>query len=156
TVAYGGQYRLYAFTDTHGAISIRSIPDDQEVRRIAAGPIVNEYLSFSPDERFLIALGEGSTLRLWRVADGQPVLRDELRGCRAHAFSPDGRQLAVGSADWLVCFDLPTGLEVKRWRLPGNACTLAFHPASGKLAVGCANSKMISVYDVASATVLAD
>jgi sugar lactone lactonase YvrE len=76
-------------------ISIRGIPDDQEVQHIAAGPFVPHGLCFSPDERFLLTLGEGQTLRVWRVADGRRALRDEPRGCQtyAYAFSPDGRRL---------------------------------------------------------------
>ena len=140
-VAYGGQYRLYARADTRGIISIRSIPDDREIRRIASGPHPGEYLYFSPDDRFLLGLGEGYTLRVWRVADGQRALRDDLRECRAHAFSPDGRRLAVGQQEWVLCFDLATGQEVKRWRLPARAHTLAFHPDDGRLAVGYFSSK---------------
>jgi serine/threonine protein kinase/WD40 repeat protein len=156
TVAYGGQYRLYARTSTQGYLSIRRIPDDQEIRRIASAPILGEYLFFSPDERFLVGLGEGYTLRVWRVADGQPALRDELRGCRSHAFSPDGRQLAVGWQEWILCFDLATGQEVKRWRLPALARALAFHPDSGKLAVGYFNARAVSVYDAARGALLID
>ena len=137
-------------------ISIRSIPDDQEIRRIAAGPILGKYLYFSPDDRFLLGLGDGYTLGVWRVADGQPVLRDELRGCRAHAFSPDGRRLAVGQQEWVLCFDLATGQEVKRWRVPAPAHTLAFHPDNGKLAVGYFSSSVASVYDAASGALLTD
>ncbi len=155
-VAYGGQYRLYARADTQGILSIRSIPDDQEIQRITSGPILGEYLYFSPDERFLLGLGEGYALHVWRVADGQPALRDELRGCRSHAFSPDGRQLAVGQQEWVLCFDLATGQEVKRWRLPANSHALAFHPDNGKLAVGYFSSSVASVYDSASGVLLTD
>jgi serine/threonine protein kinase/WD40 repeat protein len=155
-VAYGGQYRVYARADAQGGISVRSIPDDREVRRLAAGPILEEYLFFSPDERFLVGLGEGDVLRVWRVANGQPALGDELRGCRAHAFSPDGRLLAVGRQDEVLCFDLATGREVKRWRLAATAHTLAFHPDNGKLAVGYVGSRVVSVYDAASGALLTD
>src|SRR5262249_39190309 len=127
-VAYGGQYRLYARADTRGVISIRSIPDDREIQRIVSGPILENYMYFSPDERFLRSLGEGHTLRVWRVADGQRALPDDLRGFWGPAFSPDGRRLAVGQQQWALCFDLATGREVKRWRLPTTACTMAFHP----------------------------
>jgi WD40 repeat protein len=155
-VAYGGQYRLYARADTQGILSIRSIPDDQEIRRIASGPILADYLYFSPDDRFLVGLGEGFSLRVWRVADGRPALRDELRGCRSHAFSPDGRCLAVGREGWVLCFDLATGQEVHRWRLPASAHALAFHPDNGKLAVGYFDSNVASVYDAASGALLTD
>ncbi|HEV3164681.1 MAG TPA: protein kinase [Isosphaeraceae bacterium] len=155
-VAYGSQYRLYARADTRGIISILSIPNDQEIQRIAADPISVQNLSFSPDDRFLLGFGEGSTLRVWGVADGQPVLRDEPRGCKGHAFSPDGRRLAVGQQERVLCFDLATGQEVKRWHLPARVHTLAFHPDSGKLAVGYFSSHAASVYDVASGALLTD
>src|SRR5262249_40975074 len=112
TLAYGGHYRVYARADAQGTISIRTIPDDREVRRIAAGPILADYLFFSPDERFLAGLVEGYTLHVWRVADGQPVLREEIGGCWLPAFSTDGRRLAVGRQGWVLCFDLATGREV--------------------------------------------
>src|SRR5262249_33389622 len=95
-VAYGGQYRLYARADDEGVISIRGISDDQEVRRITSGLTAPIGLFFSPDERFLLGLGKADTLRVWGVADGQRALRDELGGCGAHAFGPDGRQLGGG------------------------------------------------------------
>ncbi|HEV3343139.1 MAG TPA: protein kinase [Pirellulales bacterium] len=156
TVAYGGHYRLYARASNQGIISIRRIPDDQEIRRIASGPILGEYLFFSPDERFLLGLGEGYTLRVWRVADGQPALRDELRECRSHAFSPDGRRLAVSRQEWIHCFDLATGQEVKRWPLPASAHTLAFHPDNSKLAVGYYSSRAASVYEAARGALLTE
>jgi serine/threonine protein kinase/WD40 repeat protein len=156
TVAYGGHYRLYARTDAQEILSIRNIPDDQEVRRITSGPIQGEYLFFSPDERFLLGLGEGYTLHVWRVADGKSAIRDELRECWSHAFSPDGRRLAVGWQEWVVCFDLATGQEVKRWRLPASAHALAFHPNNDKLAVGYSTSHIASVYDAASGALLTD
>src|SRR4051812_3820472 len=99
-LAYGGQYRLYARADAQGAISVRSLADDRELRRIASDPLPVGYnLFFSPDERFLLAFGQRRELRVWRVADGQPALRDRPRGCGAHAFSPDGRQLAVSQQE---------------------------------------------------------
>src|SRR5262249_34530133 len=127
-LAYGGDYQVYARADSRGAISIRTCKGDREIRRIASGGILGNYLHFSPDDRFLLCLGEGYALRVWRVADGQPALREELRGCRAHAFSPDGKRLAVAQKEWALCFDPATGQEVKRWRLPAAAHALAFHP----------------------------
>jgi serine/threonine protein kinase/WD40 repeat protein len=148
-VAYGGQYRLYARAVSPGMLSIRSIPDDREIRRIPSGPILGELLTFSPDERFLLGLCEGFALRVWRVADGQPALRDDLRNCRGHSFSADGRRLAVSQQDWVLCFDLETGQEVKRWRLPARAHSLAYHPDGGQLAVGYYGARAVSVYDAA-------
>jgi serine/threonine protein kinase/WD40 repeat protein len=155
-LAYGRQGRLYARADAQGTISVRSIPDDQEVRRIAAGPVA-AGLDFSPDDRFLLAQGDAGTLQVWRVADGQPALRDELRECQAHAFSPNGQLLAVSRQGEVLCFDLATGQKVKRWRLGlGVASALAFHPDGRKLAVGYALSASVSVYDAASGALVTE
>src|SRR4029077_7245025 len=79
-VAYGGRYRVYARADNQGMISIRSISGDREIRSIAAAPLaVPPYLAFSPDEQFLLCIGAGSALRVWRVADGQLAVRDDVR-----------------------------------------------------------------------------
>src|SRR5262249_58041660 len=98
-----------ARADVPGVISVRSIPDDREIQRIASGPIVGSHLRFSPDDRFLLGLGEGHTLHVWRVADGQPALRDSPSECHGYAFSSDGRHLAVGQQAAVLTFDLATG-----------------------------------------------
>ena len=61
-------------------------------------------VAFSPDGTQLAAGDSQGTIRLWRVADGQPLLT-----CQGHtnwvcavAFSPDGQSLASGSADGTV------------------------------------------------------
>jgi hypothetical protein len=70
TAAYGGHYRLYARADTQGIISVRTIADDQEVRRIASDPITEgDNLFFSPDERFLLGSSWASA-RATRCACG--------------------------------------------------------------------------------------
>jgi serine/threonine protein kinase/WD40 repeat protein len=155
-VAYGSQYGLYARADAPGVISVRRIPGDQEVQRVASGPVLGRYLYFSPDDRFLLALDKQYTLHVWRVADGRPVLQGEPRGCLGHAFSPDGRRLAVGQQKAVLCFDLATGHELKRWGLPARARTLAFHPDGDKLAVGYFDSSVVSVFDAASGKLLTD
>jgi serine/threonine protein kinase/WD40 repeat protein len=155
-VAYGAQYGLYARADAGGFISVRSVQDDREIRRIESGPIVRAYLVFSPDDRFLLGLGEGSSLRLWRLADGQRVLAGDLRECWAHSFSPDGRLLAIGQAERALCYDLATGRELARWSLPAAANSMAFHPDNRRLAVGYARSRVASVYDSTDGTLLAD
>lgn len=156
-VAYAGNRRLCARADAKGTISIRRLGDDREIRQIAAGPLAPGCcLNFSPDEQYLLGLGEGFTLRIWRVDDGQPVIRDEPHECWAHSFSPDGRRVAIGRNDQILFFDLPTGQEVARWHMPGRVCSLAFHPDGAKLAVGHTQSDIASVYDSASGNRLVD
>src|SRR5207237_5927856 len=95
-------------------------------------------------------------LRVWRMPDGQLVLLAEPGECRGHAFSPNGRTLAVGQHQSVICYDLTTGQEMTRWRLPARVNTLSFHPENRTLAVGYENPGVASVYDAASGTLLTD
>jgi WD40 repeat protein len=155
-VAYSAQCGLYAAADSRGTITIRSLPGDKEIRTIATGSISGRELAFSPDDQFLLAFEEGQPLRVWHLADGRLALRAELVGCHGHAFSPNGRRLAVGQKGWVLCFDLQSGEEVQRWRLPAVAHTLAFHPQSDRLAVGYLKSDIASIFDATSGRSLAE
>jgi eukaryotic-like serine/threonine-protein kinase len=153
-IGFDSNYRLYARADAQG-ISIRRTADDWEIQHIASGPILGTALYFSPDGQFLLAVGAGRALGLWRVADGQRVIRDDYRECWANAFSPDGRRLAVGQNERVICFDLPTGQEVNRWALPSPVHSLAFHPDSIQLAIGSRTS-VVWVYDARTGTLISD
>jgi serine/threonine protein kinase/WD40 repeat protein len=155
-LAFGNQGQLYARATTSGVISIHGISDDREIRSIAWNPITQRYLHFSSDDRYLLGLTVNYIVGLWRVADGQPVLRDKLRDCRSHAFSPDGKRLAIGQKEWVLLFDLSTGQEVKRFRLPDSAHSLAFHPDADKLAVGFFSAKSVCIFDATRGTLLAE
>ncbi|MDZ4871397.1 MAG: Tol-Pal system protein TolB [Chroococcidiopsis cubana SAG 39.79] len=71
-------------------------------------------VAFSPDGK-LLAMGDtNGEIRLYQVADGQPILT-----CKAHtnwvtslAFSPDGSTLASGSSDY----------KVKLWEIATGQC----------------------------------
>jgi tetratricopeptide (TPR) repeat protein/serine/threonine protein kinase/WD40 repeat protein len=156
-IAFDGQYRLYARANNEEVISIRSISDDQQIQRIQLKPESGiSFLGLSPDGQFLAVLDDAFTLRVWRVADGQQLLGDEPRQCCPVAFSPDSRQLAVGQEGWLLCFDLASGREVNRWRLPAKAYALAFHRDNRQLAVAYWSGTSVSIYDSAKGSPVAD
>ena len=62
-------------------------------------------LAFSPDGRRLVAAANDGEVRMWDVADGngvareQPRLRNAGRPVQSVAFSPDGNRVAAGSSD---------------------------------------------------------
>jgi eukaryotic-like serine/threonine-protein kinase len=156
-LAFDAQYRLYARASEKGVISIRSLPDDQEIRTIVSAPIKMATLWFSPDGRYLARVEGGGTLKVWRVADGEAVLRGELRQTYGWDFSPDSRQVVVGQQGWILRFDLATGQELNRWQLPESrqAHQLAFHPDNRRVAVGYCDANFTSVYDATSGELVA-
>ena len=74
-VAYDAQYRRYARADTEGSSASAASPTTGRSGASTRAHSLEKYLYFSPDDRFLLGLADGFTLRVWRVADGQPVLR---------------------------------------------------------------------------------
>jgi tetratricopeptide (TPR) repeat protein len=156
-IAFDGQYRRYARASNEGVISIRSIPDDQQIQRIQVKPESGiSFLGLSPDGQFLAVLDGAFTLRVWRVADGEMVLPDEPRQCFPAAFSPDSRQLAVGHEGSLLCFDLASGRQVTRFgQGTAKASTLAWHRDNRQLAVAYYNNTLVSIYDTAKGSPVA-
>jgi Tol biopolymer transport system component len=152
---FDGAYQSYARINGQG-LSIRSIPDDEEIRCINTKTKSIREVSMSPNGQFLTVIDGQYALQLWRVADGKPLLREELQPCLGVAFSPDNRQLAVAKDDWVVAIDMASGQETNRWRLPARAYALTFHPHDQRLAVGYSESPVVSIYDAAQGRLIAD
>ena len=72
-------------------------------RTMAAHRGPGREVAFSPDGQILATSSVDSTVKFWRVADGQ-LLRtlQHPEGVTSIAFSPDGRQLVSGSYDGKV------------------------------------------------------
>src|SRR5437016_6160399 len=116
-VAFDGLYQIYARINDQGIISIRGIPNDEEIQCIKTKSIAS-FMRLSPNGQFLAVLGEHQAVQLWSVVDGKPLLRKEPQPCSDVTFSPDSRQLAVSQDDWILAIDVASGQEIKRWRLP--------------------------------------
>ncbi|MCX7992248.1 MAG: Ig-like domain-containing protein [Fimbriimonadales bacterium] len=61
-------------------------------------------IAYSPDGQYLASASEDSTIKIWRLSDGQLVrtLTGHASGVFSLAFSPDGQYLASGSEDAAV------------------------------------------------------
>ncbi|HTG43112.1 MAG TPA: hypothetical protein VK633_01150, partial [Verrucomicrobiae bacterium] len=159
-LAFDSLYQRYAKITDREFLSLRSVPDDREIGRFhfkepfdsKGGPA----LGFSSRGHFLALWGRAHALRIWRLADGQSVLSQPPENCWGLSFSPDERYLVVGQDGWILRFDLSTGEETNRWRLPGEAHSLVYHPDSRRLAVGYAHSTEASIYDTVNGTVLVE
>jgi serine/threonine protein kinase/WD40 repeat protein len=151
-VAFDSSYRHYAGLGPDNIISIRSIPENRELKRlkpvalIAAGAAILQF-QFSPDGRLLAALDNKGRLDLWRWESGEPIFKHPPEQCTLLAFSPDSRRLAVGQDDWITSFDLSTGEAGRRWRVPDRVHSMDFHPDGRRLALGYQDTNTLSIYN---------
>ncbi|MBE7552121.1 MAG: AAA family ATPase [Anaerolineales bacterium] len=110
-------------------------------------------VAFSPDGKVLAAGTAEGQVRLWRVADGQPLLTCEghLGAVWSVAFSPDGRLLASGSPDGTVrLWEVNTGHTLKT--LAGHThqvWSVAFSP-DGRLLVSGSNDQTVRLWEVST------
>jgi WD40 repeat protein len=90
----------------------------EELHRIHWPGIHAYHTTFSPDGRFYLAGGDGSTLRLYEVRTGKQVrdLVGHTHWTQHAVFTPDGKQALSASSDGtLRLWELATGKEVRKF-----------------------------------------
>jgi serine/threonine protein kinase/WD40 repeat protein len=145
-------YRLYARAGDAGDVNVRTVAEDREVCRVRTAPTRTSLVRLSPDGRHVARLEGGGTLRVWRVADGTEVLPEPLARVGGRAFTRDGHYLLVGRPGMVVRYDLVTGREANRWRLPEPAgvWALVVGPDDRRVAVCYDEAAVVPVYDAAT------
>jgi WD40 repeat protein len=148
----------YARVDRQGAVSVRRVDNDAEICRLSAygpgdyGPGEETWPCFTQDGQFLL-LQRGEQVKVWELAGSDPRVSVELAGVAATAFSPSGRQLAVGGIDGsIVLYDLATGAVAKPVAAGPRAFGMAFHPHDQRLAASCASE--VKIYDLESGSLV--
>jgi WD40 repeat protein len=132
--------------------------------RFVLKPVVRESTStwerdfavaFSPgDGRYLVAVQEDKTPRIWDTATGTEVttLRGHGGPVVAATFSPDGRRLLTASTDgtarvWNLALDPESAAQRGRWPGAGRA---ALSRDGGRLVTFAWETKVASVWDPAT------
>jgi WD40 repeat protein len=109
-------------------------------------------VALSSDGRLAASTGRDYTVRIWTTADGKEIRLLDLpkRGIPGSvAFSPDSRQLMVGSADFLRLFDVETGKLEGLFTGHTNAVqAIAFSP-DGRHLLSASNDNTVRYWDVA-------
>jgi WD40 repeat protein len=125
----------------------------EEIHRIRWANIHAFNTAFSPDGRFFVAGGDGSTLRLYEVKTGKQVrdLVGHTHYTQQAIFTPDGKQVLSASSDGtLRLWDLATGKEVRRFAgHTGGAHSVDLTP-DGKWAVSGGVDKTLRLWEVAT------
>jgi eukaryotic-like serine/threonine-protein kinase len=160
-MAWTSNLDLCARMDPGGAIRVRRMADGQELQRFDPGPVSEEgptvnFLAFSPDDALLAYYRSGFAPRVWRVADGTPLLRDAPPDCPALAFSPDSRTFVLADGDRIVTCDGSDGTERARWQAGGEVLALAFSPDGTRVAARLPVEEKVIVFRAATGEVLAD
>jgi WD40 repeat protein len=129
------------------------VQEGAEIHRISWDGIHSFNTAFSADGRYLLAGGDGGTLRFYEVKSGK--LLHELKGhthyTQHSAFLPDGKQVLSASADGtLRLWDLTTGKEARKLDAhTGGAYSVALSK-DGKWAVSAGADKLCRLWDVAT------
>ncbi|MBL9171295.1 MAG: protein kinase [Verrucomicrobiales bacterium] len=91
---------------------------------------------YSPDNQFLLTIGEEGSPRIWKSSTGDLIqtLRSETSGSRFAEFSPDGSQIATcGGVDPVKLWSWRTGKGVRELRNSQNISRARFSPDGRKI-----------------------
>jgi WD40 repeat protein len=126
-------------------------------------------LTFSPDGKQLVSGGSDGTVIIWDVPNAKKQSSfpsspppppntppsTTVNTVLALAFSPDGKQLALGGRDTQIHLVNPADGKITR-SLPGHASSvtgLAFHPG-GKILASCSKDRTVRLWDPAGGQAL--
>jgi WD40 repeat protein/serine/threonine protein kinase len=131
--------RLMAAANPGTDITVSSAADGRLVRRLTGpkGGFFIQRVAFAPAADRLAAGDAGGRVFVWDLSSGQPLwARQRPPACRALAFSPDGRTLAVGGNHGpLLLHDAATGKETGSLQM-ANCAACAFSRDGRRLATG--------------------
>lgn len=153
TVAFSPDGKLLASGSAHGELRLWDAATGKLVRPFLGGSgAVFQAIAFSPNGELLASDKDGAGL--WQVSTGKR-LRD-LEPCgglpTSLAFSPDGKELAVGTdRDHAIqIYDPATGKSVRKITGHEGAAIVAVYSKDGKFLASGSKDKTARVWDAAT------
>jgi WD40 repeat protein len=140
TIALSHDGTTLAVSDAESTIALYDARDGRRLRDAWPSQDRLWHLTFSPDDRLLVASGWSTVVRLWDLGDLSAAPRRLLHPLNTWetAFSPDGRELAVACSDRTVhVWDTATWKERRTLRGHDHeAWSLAWQPDGKLLSAG--------------------
>jgi WD40 repeat protein/cytochrome c-type biogenesis protein CcmH/NrfG len=145
-IAFSPDGEILASLGWDNTILLWNIDEPRSLRSVFAPEAEEGRLAtFSPDNK-LIAFSSEDNVSIWNITTKQPVYNYHLEQIQDMAFSPDGKHLAVGSADIpLIVIDLVT-FQHHQEDLPDtlqDIRVLTYRPNSNLLALGNKNGTIL-------------
>ena len=139
---------LLAVAADDNAVQVIDLAKRERIFRSSAQVNRVTGVHFTADSKNLFSACAFQRPRLWRLSDGEQLLKPTSRWGVAFDFSADGKLGAYGSFYGEVCiFDPQTGKELRVLREPENKVhALAFSPA-GDLIATAGTDKLIRLHD---------
>jgi WD40 repeat protein/Flp pilus assembly protein TadD len=143
-------------------ISVRRLPDHQEIARLPSTGSPPYQRGLSPDGQFLAVnyYGKGLALSVWDLKRAKAAVQLPAETCTgAWAFRPDSQVVLTIDHDGTVRLrDLPSGKETKRLTtfkaVTSNDCFPSFHPEGRAVAFGNLSAVHIVDLETEEVTVL--
>jgi WD40 repeat protein len=134
-----------------GAAHVRrwDVASGKEVGAALGNEFTIHAVAWSPDAR-LIALGDGSTVRVLDLTSGQPVGSEMKAAAVDLVFSPDGKSLLTPGANGTYLWDVASGKETGRFEAgDGDVLSVAFSADGTKVLTGSVTGA-VRLWDVAT------